>query len=167
MRCPFCASENTQVKDSRAAEDGAAIRRRRQCADCGQRFTTFERVQLRELVVRKRSGRTVLFDREKLLRSVDLATRKRPVQPEQLDKVVSAIVRQLESSGDAEITSDQIGRHVMEALAGLDPVAYVRYASVYKDFQRVEDFTKFLSAENLRDDDADMDGAKAREGRGA
>lgn len=149
MRCPFCASENTQVKDSRAAEDGAAIRRRRQCTNCGQRFTTFERVQLRDLVVRKRSGRIAPFDREKLTRSVDLALRKRPVSAEQVDGVVSQIVRLLEGSGEPEVTSDQIGMLVMEALARLDPVAYVRYASVYKDFKQVKDFTEFLTAENL------------------
>lgn len=155
------------MKDSRAAEDGAAIRRRRQCANCGQRFTTFERVQLRELVVRKRSGRVAPFDREKLTRSVDLASRKRPVNADQIEAVVSGIVRQLEGAGDPEITSDHIGQCVMEALARLDPVAYVRYASVYKDFKRVEDFTRFLTAENLNADGETPGPQSANEGEDA
>lgn len=149
MRCPFCSSEDTQVKDSRSAEEGAAIRRRRQCANCGQRFTTFERVQLRELTVVKRSGRRAPFDRDKLARSVDLALRKREVSPEKVDATISQIVRRLEGSGDPDITSAQIGALVMEALARLDPVAYVRYASVYKDFKEVNDFTRFLTSEKL------------------
>ncbi len=149
MRCPFCSSEDTQVKDSRSAEEGAAIRRRRQCANCGQRFTTFERVQLRELTVVKRSGRRAPFDRDKLARSVDLALRKREVSPEKVDATISQIVRRLEGSGDPDITSAQIGALVMEALARLDPVAYVRYASVYKDFKEVDDFTRFLTSEKL------------------
>ncbi len=149
MRCPFCASESTQVKDSRPAEDGAAIRRRRQCSECGQRFTTFERVQLRELVVVKRSGRRTPFDRDKLTRSVDLALRKRPVTPDQVDAMISGIVRRLEGIGETEVTSEEVGALVMEALARLDPVAYVRYASVYKDFRAVDDFTRFLTDEKL------------------
>lgn len=152
MRCPFCSSEDTQVKDSRPAEDGAAIRRRRQCLNCGQRFTTFERVQLRELTVVKRSGKRAPFDRDKLARSVDVALRKRPVNPDQVEATISGIVRRLESAGDMEITSEQIGGYVMEALARLDTVAYVRYASVYQDFREVGDFTRFLEEERLETD---------------
>jgi transcriptional repressor NrdR len=146
MRCPFCQNEDTQVKDSRPTEDGACIRRRRQCEKCGSRFTTFERVQLRELVVLKRTGRRSPFDREKLARSVTIALRKRPVGDEQLEQLVSGIVRRLESLGDNEIPSSQIGEMVMEALAALDPVGYVRYASVYKDFREPKDFARFLDA---------------------
>ncbi len=145
MRCPFCSSENTQVKDSRPAEDGAAIRRRRQCADCGGRFTTFERVQLRELTVLKRSGRRAPFDREKLLRSVKIALRKRDVDPDRVERMVSGIVRQLESRGETEIPSEAIGELVMEGLRRLDDVAFVRYASVYRNFRQASDFRDFLS----------------------
>lgn len=144
MRCPFCDSHETQVKDSRPTEENSAIRRRRFCPDCGGRFTTFERVQLRELAVVKRSGRKVAFDREKLRRSVAIALRKRPVEPEQVDQMVSRIVRSLESSGEGEVTSLQIGELVMDALRGIDPVAYVRFASVYRDFREVSDFADVL-----------------------
>jgi transcriptional repressor NrdR len=144
MRCPFCQSEDTQVRDSRPTEDGASIRRRRQCSACGARFTTFERVQLRELFVIKRSGRRVPFEREKLTRSVMIALRKRPVQEEQIEQMISGIVRQLESLGDTEVPSGVIGQMVMDALAALDQVAYVRYASVYKDFRDAGDFSEFL-----------------------
>ncbi|HEV7252534.1 MAG TPA: transcriptional regulator NrdR [Mesorhizobium sp.] len=144
MRCPYCQSEDTQVKDSRPAEDGAAIRRRRVCPVCGGRFTTFERVQLRDLVVEKRSGRKVPFDREKLRRSFEIALRKRNADPERIDRAVTGIVRQLESSGESEVTSDQIGRMVMESLKSLDDVAYVRYASVYRNFREARDFHEVL-----------------------
>ncbi len=145
MRCPFCSSENTQVKDSRPAEDGAAIRRRRQCADCGGRFTTFERVQLRELMVLKRSGKRAPFDRDKLTRSVRIALRKREVEPERIERMISGIVRQLESRGEAEVPSEAIGELVMEGLRRLDDVAFVRYASVYRNFRQASDFRDFLS----------------------
>jgi transcriptional repressor NrdR len=144
MRCPFCHSLDTQVKDSRPAEDGAAIRRRRVCPDCGGRFTTFERVQLRDLVVIKRSGRKVPFDRDKLMRSFDIALRKRNVDPERIERAVSGIVRQLENSGESEVSSAEVGRLVMEALKALDDVAYVRFASVYRNFREARDFREFL-----------------------
>ncbi len=144
MRCPFCTSEDTQVKDSRPAEDGASVRRRRECSSCGGRFTTFERVQLRELTVIKSTGKKAPFDRDKLARSVMIATRKRQVEPEQIEQMISGIVRRLESMGEAEIDSKTIGELVMEGLAHLDDVAYVRYASVYKDFREAKDFEKFL-----------------------
>lgn len=140
MRCPFCSNEETQVKDSRSTEDGAAIRRRRFCPDCGGRFTTFERVQLRELMVVKKSGRRVAFDRDKLMRSVQIALRKRPVEPERIERMVSGIVRQLESLGESEVKSDTIGRMIMEGLKALDDVAYVRFASVYRNFREAKDF---------------------------
>ena len=149
MRCPFCNSEDTQVKDSRQAEDGTAVRRRRLCNACAGRFTTFERVQLRELTVVKKSGRRAEFDREKLARSIHIALQKRPVDSERVEQMISGIVRQLESSGNAEITSDQIGELVMEGLAALDKVAYVRYASVYRDFRATEDFEAFIEEEML------------------
>ncbi|MBY0447081.1 MAG: transcriptional regulator NrdR [Hyphomonadaceae bacterium] len=144
MKCPFCSRDDTQVKDSRPAEDNSCIRRRRQCGACGGRFTTFERVQLRDLTVLKRSGRRTPFDRDKLLRSVSIALRKRPIEPEQIEQLVSGIVRRLESIGDSDIPSSAIGEMVMEALATVDPVGYVRYASVYKDFRETRDFEKFL-----------------------
>lgn len=144
MRCPYCAHAETAVKDSRPTEDGGAIRRRRVCPECGGRFTTFERVQLRELMVLKRSGRRVLFDRDKLMKSIDLATRKRSVEPEKLEKLVSGLVRQFESLGEQEITTEQIGRAVMENLKELDDVAYVRFASVYHNFGKADDFRDFL-----------------------
>lgn len=144
MRCPFCQSHNTHVKDSRPAEENSVIRRRRVCGDCGGRFTTFERVQLRELTVEKRDGTRQLFNRDKLLRSVMIAARKRPIAEERLERLVSGIVRQLESRGEPDISSDQIGLLVMEALKGLDDVAYVRFASVYKDFREARDFEEFV-----------------------
>lgn len=149
MRCPFCQNEDTQVKDSRPTEDGACIRRRRLCEKCGSRFTTFERVQLRELIVVKKSGRKVPFEREKLTRSVMVALRKRPVEAEQVEQLVSGIVRRLESLGEGEIPSEQIGELVMEALANTDPVAYVRYASVYRDFGEAADFACILNDPQL------------------
>lgn len=145
MRCPYCGSDDTQVKDSRPTEDSAAIRRRRVCGDCGGRFTTFERVQLRDLVVVKKSGRKVPFDRDKLSRSVSTAVRKRDIDPERLDRMISGVVRQLESLGDAEINSETIGSFVMDGLKGLDDVAFVRFASVYKNFTGADDFRSFLA----------------------
>ena len=153
MRCPYCGSTNTQVKDSRPSEDHTTIRRRRVCADCGGRFTTFERVQLRELTVIKRSGRRMPFDRDKLMRSVQISLRKRPVDPERVEKMVSAIVRELESGGEAEISSEAIGEIVMEHLRQLDDVAYVRFASVYRNFREAKDFEAVLG-ELSGDDDA-------------
>ena len=152
MRCPFCGHIETQVKDSRPSEDGAAIRRRRSCPDCAGRFTTFERVQLRELTILKRSGRRTPFERDKLERSISIALRKRPVEPEQMERMVSGIVRQLESRGETEIPSAVIGELVMEALRGVDVVGYVRYASVYRDFQETSDFARFLGEEGLSED---------------
>ncbi|PZQ10885.1 MAG: transcriptional regulator NrdR [Ancylobacter novellus] len=144
MKCPHCGAPDSQVKDSRPAEDGAAIRRRRVCGACGQRFTTFERVQLRELTVVKRSGRRVPFDRDKLHRSVAVALRKRPVDAERIETLVSSIVRQLESSGEPDVQAEQIGLLVMEGLKGLDDVAYVRFASVYRNFREAKDFETLL-----------------------
>ncbi|MCA0420853.1 MAG: transcriptional regulator NrdR [Proteobacteria bacterium] len=144
MRCPYCSSLDTQVKDSRPTDDHASIRRRRVCPDCGGRFTTFERVQLRELTVVKRSGRRAAFDRDKLETSIAHALRKRPVAPERIERMVNGIVRQLESSGEAEIQSSAIGELVMEGLKGLDDVAYVRFASVYKNFREAKDFEELL-----------------------
>ncbi|TDQ80953.1 transcriptional repressor NrdR [Dongia mobilis] len=144
MRCPFCGNEDTQVKDSRPTDDNAAIRRRRQCSNCGARFTTFERVQLRELVVVKGNGQREPFDREKLLRSMQIALRKRPVDAERLERVVNGIVRRLESSGEPEIQTSMIGEAVMDALANLDKVAYVRFASVYRNFREAKDFETFV-----------------------
>jgi transcriptional repressor NrdR len=143
MRCPFCGHEDSQVKDSRPTEDGSAIRRRRQCEDCGARFTTFERAQLRELTVVKSADRREPFDRSKLERSVAIALRKRPVPQERVDKLVSSIQRQLETSGDSEIASSTIGEMVMEGLKAIDSVAYIRFASVYKDFREARDFEHF------------------------
>ncbi len=143
MRCPFCAHENSQVKDSRPSEDGAAIRRRRQCEACGARFTTFERIQLRDLTVVKSGDRRQPFDREKLLRSVATACRKRPIVAAQVERLVSGIQRQLETSGESEVTSGHIGALVMAGLQALDPVAYIRFASVYKDFREAKDFEDF------------------------
>ena len=144
MRCPFCGNDDSQVKDSRPTEDNSAIRRRRFCPACGARFTTFERVQLRELTVVKKHGRREAFDREKLLRSVSHALRKRPVEPERIERMVNGIVRRLESMGEADIQSKQIGELVMEGLASIDPVAYVRFASVYKNFREAKDFEDFI-----------------------
>jgi len=144
MRCPYCGSNDTQVKDSRPTEDGTAIRRRRLCPDCGGRFTTFERIQLRELAVMKRSGRRVPFDRDKLMRSLQIALRKRPVEPDRVERLVSGIVRRLEGMGESEIPSETIGKLVMEGLRALDDVAYVRFASVYKNFREAKDFEDLL-----------------------
>lgn len=152
MKCPFCGHLESQVKDSRPSEDGAAIRRRRACPECGGRFTTFERVQLRELTILKKSGRRTPFEREKLQRSIDIALRKRPVDPERIDRMVSGIVRQLESRGETELESSVVGELVMKALKALDVVAYVRYASVYRDFRETEDFARFLGKEGLSED---------------
>ena len=144
MRCPFCGHNDTQVKDSRPTEDNAAIRRRRFCADCGSRFTTFERVQLRDLMILKKNGQRVAFERDKLIRSIQLACRKRPVDEERIERVVNGIQRRLESSGENEIRSDAVGELVMEALSNLDPVAYVRFASVYRNFREARDFEDFV-----------------------
>lgn len=146
MRCPFCGNADTQVKETRASDDGSAIRRRRACSDCSGRFTTFERVQLRELTVVKRSGRKVAFDRDKLSRSIEVALRKRPVSEERVERLINGLVRQLESSGEAEISSETIGDLVMDALRGLDHVALVRFASVYRDFREPKDFEKLLGS---------------------
>ena len=144
MRCPFCGHDDSQVKDSRPTEDSAAIRRRRSCPACGQRFTTIERVQLRELTVVKSDGRRVPFDRDKLARSIYIALRKRPVEPDRVERIINSLVRQLESSGETEIPSDMIGGLVMEALASLDQVAYIRFASVYRNFREAKDFGDFV-----------------------
>ncbi len=144
MRCPFCGHEDTQVKDSRPTDDNSAIRRRRFCPSCGSRFTTFERVQLRELTVVKKGGGRAPFDREKLARSIHIAVRKRPVDSERVERVVNGIVRRLESLGESEIPSSVIGEMVMDALASLDPVAYVRFASVYRNFREAKDFEDFI-----------------------
>lgn len=151
MRCPFCGHDETQVKDSRPSEDGAAIRRRRMCPSCEGRFTTFERVQLRELTILKRSGRRTPFDRDKLARSVAIAIRKRPVEPERVERMISMIVRQLESMGETELPSSTIGELMMKHLKQLDDVAYVRYASVYRDFRETQDFARFLGEEGLNE----------------
>lgn len=153
MRCPFCGHSDTHVKDSRPTEDNTAIRRRRACPDCGARWTTFERVQLRDLVVIKSNGQRAPFDREKLERSMRIALRKRPVDPERIDRVVSGIVRRLESSGETEIATNAIGAAVMDALASLDSVAYVRFASVYKNFREAKDFENFIGTEHLGGDE--------------
>lgn len=145
MRCPYCGHEDSQVKDSRPTEDGAAIRRRRQCEDCGARFTTFERIQLREVTVIKTGGRREAFEREKLMRSVKIACRKRPVDVARIERMVSGIQRQLETSGENEVPAQQIGAMVMEALKGVDNVAYIRFASVYRDFTEARDFEEFAS----------------------
>ncbi len=144
MRCPFCGNDDTQVKDSRPTEDNSAIRRRRSCNGCGARFTTFERVQLRELTVIKKSGKKFPFEREKLERSVNLALRKRPIEENRIELLINGIVRQLESLGEAEIKTEQVGKLIMEGLQNMDTVAYVRYASVYKDFREAKDFEKFV-----------------------
>jgi transcriptional repressor NrdR len=153
MRCPFCGNADTQVKDSRPTEDASAIRRRRYCQACGSRFTTFERIQLRELTVLKSDGRRTAFDRDKLLRSVMIATRKRPVEPDRVDRMVTGIVRRLESLGESEVKSTVIGEMVMDGLANLDQVAYVRFASVYKNFREARDFEQFVG--ELSDDGDD------------
>ncbi len=144
MRCPFCSNEDTQVKDSRPTEDNTAIRRRRFCPSCGARFTTFERIQLRELTIIKKNGQRTPFDRDKLERSILIATRKRPVEPERIDRMINGIVRRLESSGETDIPSSVLGEMVMEALSNLDQVAYVRFASVYRNFREAKDFEDFV-----------------------
>ena len=146
MKCPSCGHEDSQVKDSRPTEDGAAIRRRRQCESCGARFTTFERIQLREVTVVKSGGLKEPFDRDKLLRSVTIACRKRPIDPARIDRLVSAIQRDLETQGEVEVPTDDIGARVMAALKGLDSVAYIRFASVYKDFDAALDFEEFAAS---------------------
>lgn len=152
MRCPFCAHEDTQVKDSRPTEDNAVIRRRRSCPACNARFTTFERVQLRDLTILKSSGRREAFDREKLKRSVAVALRKRPVDDDRLERMISSLVRQLEASGQTEFPSDRLGEMVMEMLSDLDQVAYVRFASVYRDFREAKDFEEFVGQLGDRND---------------
>lgn len=156
MRCPFCGNTDTQVKDSRPAEDHVAIRRRRFCASCGGRFTTYERVQLRDLVVVKKNGRREDFDRDKLARSIRIALQKRPVEIDRIDQLISGIVRRLESMGDSDIDSDKIGEIVMDTLARIDTVAYVRFASVYKNFQAADDFEEFVH--ELRPPETSTDG---------
>jgi len=146
MRCPFCAHEDSQVKDSRPTDDGAAIRRRRQCEGCGARFTTFERIQLREMTVVKSENRREPFDRAKLERSIQIACRKRPVDPARIERLATAIQRQIETSGDSEIAASAVGEMVMDGLKALDSVAYIRFASVYKDFREAKDFEDFAGA---------------------
>ncbi|MGE0736812.1 MAG: transcriptional regulator NrdR [Alphaproteobacteria bacterium] len=158
MRCPFCGNDDTQVKDSRPTEDNSAIRRRRFCPACGSRFTTFERVQLRDLIVIKKNSQRVPFDRDKLHRSIMIAVRKRPVDEQRVDRIVNSIVRRLESSGESEIPSEHIGQLVMDSLAGLDQVAYVRFASVYKNFREAKDFEDFLG--NLGTHESDRGNGK-------
>ena len=157
MRCPYCSNSDTQVKDSRPTEDNTAIRRRRYCADCGGRFTTFERIQLRELTVVKRNDRRVPFDREKLMRSLAIALRKRPVEPERIERMLSGIVRQLESRGESDVKAETIGKLVMEGLRVLDDVAYVRFASVYKNFREAKDFEELLGELSGEDEDATLE----------
>jgi len=144
MRCPFCSNDDSQVKDSRPTEDGSAIRRRRQCPACGGRFTTFERIQLRELIIVKKSGKRETFERDKLARSIEIACRKRPVAPDRIERLVTGVVRQLESLGESEIEAGVVGEMVMEALQALYPVAYIRFASVYRDFREARDFETFV-----------------------
>jgi len=152
MRCPFCGTDDTQVKDSRPTEEGAAIRRRRACIGCGQRFTTFERVQLRELTVLKNNNRREPFDRDKLARSMNIALRKRNIEPDRVERIINSITRRLESSGDNEVHSEAIGELVMDALSSLDSVAYVRFASVYRNFREARDFENFVESLSDRDD---------------
>lgn len=156
MRCPYCGSQDSQVKDSRPADDGTAIRRRRVCPDCSGRFTTFERVQLRELSVVKRSGKRARFDRDKLARSIEVALRKRPVDPERIERLINGVVRQLESQGEGEVSSEEIGSLIMEALKNLDDIAYVRFASVYRNFTEAKEFGTLieeLSSDPRSEDD--------------
>lgn len=157
MRCPFCGHTDTQVKDSRPTEEHHAIRRRRFCPACGSRFTTFERVQLRELMVVKTDGNANWFDRDKLARSIFLACRKRPIEDERVEKALNGIQRRLESSGESDISTDTIGEMVMEALNALDQVAYVRYASVYKNFREARDFEQFVEKMHDGDEEADAE----------
>ena len=144
MRCPFCGHIDSQVKDSRPTEDGSAIRRRRFCPSCGGRFTTFERVQLRELTVLKKNGKRAPFERDKLYRSIQISLRKRPVDQERVDRMITGIVRRLESMCESEVPSTVIGEMVMDSLGNLDPVAYVRFASVYRNFREAKDFEEFV-----------------------
>ncbi|MES2678201.1 MAG: transcriptional regulator NrdR [Pseudomonadota bacterium] len=144
MKCPFCGNLESQVRDSRISDDGEAVKRRRYCPDCDSRFTTFERVQLREIMVVKKNGDKKIFDSEKLKKSVEMAVRKRPVSPLQVDKLVNNIVKKLETEGDSEISSSKVGDMVLKALEGLDKVAFVRFASVYKNFEKTEDFREFI-----------------------
>ena len=153
MRCPFCSNQDSQVKDSRPTEDNTAIRRRRICDQCGSRFTTFERIQLRDLIVLKTNGKKEVFDRDKMFRSLSLALRKRNVDQEKIEKIVNAIVRKLENFGDTEVKTTLIGEYIMKALSHLDQIAYVRFASVYKNFREVKDFEDFL--DNLEDNPED------------
>ena len=145
MKCPFCGCEETQVKDSRNTDDNTSVRRRRECPECGSRVTTFERVQLRDLIVVKRNGERTLFDRDKLAKSITLAVRKRPISAERVEKIVNSLQRKFESSGEAEISTVQIGENVMEALSHLDNIAYIRFASVYKDFRTLQDLNDFVA----------------------
>lgn len=160
MRCPYCGSLDSQVKDSRPSEDHAAIRRRRVCPDCGGRFTTFERVQLREITVVKRNGKRAPFDRDKLARSIEVALRKRPVEPERVERLINGVVRQLESQGEGEVTSEAIGELVMEGLKTLDDIAYVRFASVYKNFREAKEFGALL--DELSADAREENGSEER-----
>lgn len=157
MRCPFCRSEDTQVKDSRPTEDNSAIRRRRHCPACASRFTTFERIQLRELIVVKKNGTRAPFERDKLARSLSIALRKRPVDPDRIERMVNVIQRRIETSGEPEVSSQNIGEMVMEGLANLDQVAYVRFASVYRNFREAKDFGDFIGGlegiDNIGDGD--------------
>ena len=152
MRCPYCMNADTQVKDSRPTEENTVIRRRRVCADCGGRFTTFERIQLRELTIIKNTGRKVPFDRDKLMRSVQVALRKRPVEPERIERMVSGIVRRLENLGESEVPAKLVGELVMEGLYALDQVGYVRFASVYRNFREAKDFEEFLGEMSIQSD---------------
>jgi transcriptional repressor NrdR len=157
MKCPFCGCEETQVKDSRNTDDNTAIRRRRECPECGSRFTTFERVQLRELIVVKRNGEKTLFDRDKLEKSISLAVSKRPISAERVEKIVNSLQRRFESSGETEITTKQIGEAVMEVLSHLDNIAYIRFASVYKDFRNLQDLQEFVATiEKLTNNDENI-----------
>ena len=160
MRCPYCGGLDTQVKDSRPTEDSSSIRRRRICPDCGGRFTTFERVQLRELMVVKKNGRRAPFDRDKLMRSVQVALRKRPVDPERIEEMVSKIVRELETGGESDVSSETIGETVMAHLRALDDVAYVRFASVYRNFREAKDFETFLG--ELSGEEGHADGVEGK-----
>jgi len=160
MKCPFCGTDDTQVKDSRPAQENSAIRRRRACINCGARFTTFERIQLRDLTVVKSTGAREPLDREKLARSMRIALRKRPVDPERVELVVNGIIRRLESSGETEVLSSEIGQLIMDALANLDQVAYVRFASVYRNFREARDFEDFLDALNVDDEHEDDEPAQ-------
>ena len=152
MRCPYCMNADTQVKDSRPTEENTVIRRRRVCPDCGGRFTTFERIQLRELTIIKNTGRRVPFDRDKLMRSVQVALRKRPVEPERIERMVSGIVRRLENLGESEVPAKLVGELVMEGLYALDQVGYVRFASVYRNFREAKDFEEFLGEMSIQSD---------------